>query len=156
VTDRTTFDPDALRKEFADYCTDVEPCIKAKAPRLNQLETLALIGMTLFQAAKELKAEKVDQAARIADLEASLQASRRAALEELLQHIPTTPEQMIDFIGSNFDSMQADGWTDTLPSKPTGDLSMVRYSLTVHDLLSAFEWSNLDASAIRALAGATE
>jgi uncharacterized protein YyaL (SSP411 family) len=82
MTDRTTFDPDALRKEFADYCTDVEPGIKAKAPRLNQLETLALIGMTLFQAAKELKAEKVDQAARIADLEASLQASRRAALEE--------------------------------------------------------------------------
>jgi hypothetical protein len=74
----------------------------------------------------------------------------RKDAEELLRRIPTTPEQMIDFIGSHFDSMQADGWTDTLPSKPTGDLSMVRYSLTVHDLLSAFDWADLSEYAIDA------
>lgn len=292
MTDTTTFDPDSLRKEFADYCTDVEPGIKAKAPRLNQLETLALIGMALFQAAKELKAEKAEQAARIAELSLDLERTREernrsgvearreiskehrdyiakleaqiAALtgkvdgwklvpieptsemilhnsdcshhawndkecpmravrfkvwrnmiasapatatvapavdaqpvayaaqfdldvltnsqeshkmrlrrrshgsrtvplcasaqsdggrkdaEELLRRIPTTPERIIDFIGSHFDRMQAEGWTDTLPSKPTGDLSMVRYSLTVHDLLSAFEWADLSADAIDA------
>lgn len=69
-----TFNPDALRKEFADYCADVEPGIKAKAPRLNQLETLALIGMTLFQAAKELKAEKAELADRIDALESAAKA----------------------------------------------------------------------------------
>ncbi|MNL64283.1 hypothetical protein D3C87_1884830 [compost metagenome] len=55
--------------------------------------------------------------------------------------IPTKPEAMIDFIGSHFDSMEADEWTEE--GKPTGDLSRVRYSLTVHDLLSAFDWAGL-------------
>lgn len=63
------FDPDTLRKEFADYCDEVAPGIKAKAPLLNQMETLALIAMTMFQAAKELKAEKADQVALITALE---------------------------------------------------------------------------------------
>ncbi len=58
---------------------------------------------------------------------------------DLLKQIPQTPEQMIDFIGSNFNSMEADGWTDDkFPPEPTGDLYNVKYSLTVHDLLSAF------------------
>lgn len=89
MSDATTFDPDALRKEFADYCTEVEPGIKAHAPKLNQLETLALIGMTLFQAAKELKDEKSELAARIAELEsASKDAIRREALEAIANQDP--------------------------------------------------------------------
>lgn len=85
MNDELKFDPDALRNEFADYCTEVEPGIKAKAPRLNQLETLALIGMTVFQAAKELKHEK---AASIAALEAAnariaeLEAAAKATVEK--------------------------------------------------------------------------
>jgi hypothetical protein len=73
-----TFNPDALRQEFADYCTEVEPDIKAKAPRLNQIETLALIGMTLFQAAKELKADR----AQLADEVSGLRAARIAYASE--------------------------------------------------------------------------
>ncbi|MCA7086095.1 Lar family restriction alleviation protein [Cupriavidus sp. DB3] len=57
--------------------------------------------------------------------------------------IPRTAEQMIEFIGSNFDSMQADEWTDEPIPEPAGDLNNVRYSLTVHDLLSAFQWAGL-------------
>lgn len=62
--------------------------------------------------------------------------------------IPTTPQEMIEFIGSNFDSMQADQWTDEVIPKPAGDLSNVRYSLTVHDLLSAFDWAGLHDAAM--------
>ena len=57
--------------------------------------------------------------------------------------VPSTPEQIISFIGCNFGSMEADDWTEELPQEPIGDLSNVRYSLSVHDLLSAFsEWSD--------------
>jgi hypothetical protein len=73
-----------------------------------------------------------------------------AELQEIIKRIPQTPEQMIGFIGSNFNSMEAQGWTDELPANPTGDLSMVKYSLTVHDLLSAFSWADLDRCAIAA------
>lgn len=68
--------------------------------------------------------------------------------------IPTTPQEMIEFIGSNFDSMQADQWTDEVIPKPAGDLSNVRYLLTVHDLLSAFDWAGLrDAAMDRSALG---
>ncbi|WP_254218022.1 hypothetical protein [Burkholderia multivorans] len=55
---------------------------------------------------------------------------------------------MIEFIGSNFNSMEADSWAEEkfLP-EPTGDLHNVKYSLTVHDLLSAFSWHGLDDAA---------
>ncbi|WP_455154105.1 hypothetical protein [Cupriavidus campinensis] len=62
--------------------------------------------------------------------------------------IPRTPQEIIEFIGSNFDSMQADQWTDEVIPKPAGDLSNVRYSLTVHDLLSAFDWAGLHDAAM--------
>jgi hypothetical protein len=77
----------------------------------------------------------------------------RKDAEELLRRIPTTPEQMIDFIGSHFDSMEAQEWSEfsgEARAKPAGDLSMVRYSLTVHDLLSAFDWADLSEYAIDA------
>jgi hypothetical protein len=74
-------------------------------------------------------------------------------LNSLLARIPQTPEDAISFIGSNFNSMQAQGWTDTLPSEPTGDLSMVTYSLSVHDLLSAFSWAGLSGEDIDAALG---
>jgi len=77
-----TIDTDALRREFADYCVEVEPGIKARAPKLNQLETLAIIAMTLFQACKELKAEKAEQAARITALESERDALLAAAGKE--------------------------------------------------------------------------
>ena len=77
-----TIDTDALRQEFADYCVEVEPGIKARAPKLNQLETLAIIAMTLFQACKELKAEKAEQAARITALESERDALLAAAGRE--------------------------------------------------------------------------
>jgi hypothetical protein len=67
-------DTDALRQEFADYCVDVEPGIKARAPKINQLETLAVIAMTLFQTCKEYQVENAEQAARIASLEAQIAA----------------------------------------------------------------------------------
>ncbi|WP_254223924.1 hypothetical protein [Burkholderia multivorans] len=73
----------------------------------------------------------------LAALEAA--AADKREMIDLLKQIPQTPEQMIDFIGSNFNSMEADGWTDDkFPPEPTGDLCNVKYSLTVHDLLSAF------------------
>jgi hypothetical protein len=66
----------------------------------------------------------------------------------MLKRIPTTPEQMIAFIGSHFNSMEAQEWAGEPVAKPAGDLSMVRYSLTVHDLLSAFDWSDLTQECI--------
>ena len=73
----------------------------------------------------------------LAALEAA--AADKREMIDLLKQIPQTPEQMINFIGSNFNSMEADGWTDDkFPLEPTGDLYNVKYSLTVHDLLSAF------------------
>jgi hypothetical protein len=71
-------------------------------------------------------------------------------LRELLGSIPRTPEAAIAFIGSQFNSMRAQGWTETFPSEPTGDLSMVTYSLSVHDLLSAFSWAGLSGEDIDA------
>ena len=73
------------------------------------------------------------------------QAAAREAIE-MLRTIPTTPEQMIAFIGSNFGSMGPVGED----GKPMGDPSDVAYSLTVHDLLSAFAWIGLDANSINA------
>jgi hypothetical protein len=69
-------------------------------------------------------------------------------LRELLGSIPRTPEAAIAFIGSQFNSMRAQGWTETFPSEPTGDLSTVTYSLSVHDLLSAFSWAGLSGEDI--------
>ncbi|WP_242540132.1 hypothetical protein [Trinickia mobilis] len=55
-------DLDALRKEFADYITETEPSIRAKTPGLKQIEVLVVVAISLFGAAKELKA-------RVAELE---------------------------------------------------------------------------------------
>ena len=75
--------------------------------------------------------------ARIRELE-----QQRAAVPEGA-FIPKTAEEMVEFIGSNFNTMQPEEWADALPLKPAGDLNNVRYSLTVHDLLSAFQWAGL-------------
>jgi len=77
----------------------------------------------------------------LAELEAA--AADKQKMAGLLKRIPQTPQQAIDFIGSQYSSMEADGWEADL-STPTGDLSNVRYVLTVHDLLSAFSWNGLD------------
>ncbi len=74
-------DTEALRKEFADYLADTEPGIKARAPGLNQIETLAIIAMSLFQAIREIAVEKSEKAealeaanSRVATLKAQLAA----------------------------------------------------------------------------------
>jgi hypothetical protein len=80
--------------------------------------------------------------ARIDTLERELEETRKDALD-LRNLIPRTPQQMIDFIGSNFNSMQThteDGSTALSPDA-------VCYSITVHDILSAFEWAGLHESA---------
>lgn len=47
---------------------------------------------------------------------------------------PMTPEAIIALIGHNYDTMEPVGDD----GRPIGDLSRVRYSLSVHDLMSAF------------------
>jgi hypothetical protein len=64
----------------------------------------------------------------------------KAEVERLCNSIPKTPEAIITFIGSHFNSMQPVGDDGT----PMGSLDVVTYSLTVHDLLSAFAWAGLD------------
>jgi len=49
---------------------------------------------------------------------------------------PKTPDEVIEFIGSNFNSMRTHG-----PDGKKLNADMVTYSLTVHDILSAFEWT---------------
>lgn len=50
-------------------------------------------------------------------------------------NIPKTEQDVIDFIGSNFNSMRThDNEGNALT------LDQVTYNLTVHDLLSAFEF----------------
>ncbi|WP_258180693.1 hypothetical protein [Burkholderia multivorans] len=99
-------------------------------------------GIMQFVSAARGAADRIEADAKlIAELRAALEAAAADKREmiDLLKQIPQTPEQMIDFIGSNFNSMEADGWTDDkFPPEPTGDLYNVKYSLTVHDLLSAF------------------
>jgi hypothetical protein len=46
--------------------------------------------------------------------------------------------------------MHAKEWSYEPIPQPTGDLSMVKYSLTVHDLLSAFSWAGLSPEDIEA------
>jgi hypothetical protein len=50
-------------------------------------------------------------------------------------NLPLTPESVIELIGHNFDSMEP---VDD-NGNPQGDLSCVMYTLSVHDLLSAFQ-----------------
>ena len=50
---------------------------------------------------------------------------------------PTTPEEVIDFIGHHFNTMQTHG----VDRKPL-PLDMVYYNLSVHDLLSAFSMAD--------------
>lgn len=59
-----------------------------------------------------------------------------AAMRKLAKPFtPKTPAEMRDFIGMNFDSLQY--------SKPETEEpdEMDRYTLTIHDLLSAFSWA---------------
>ena len=55
--------------------------------------------------------------------------------------LPTTEQEVIDFIGSNFNVM----YTHTLRGEKL-PIDMIRYDLTVHDLLSAF--ANFDDGAM--------
>jgi hypothetical protein len=71
----------------------------------------------------------------------------RAEVLEALSRIPKTAEEMIAFIGSHFNSMEPVGED----GKPSGDLYAVKYSLTVHDLLSAFDWASLGGDEIDAI-----
>lgn len=70
----------------------------------------------------------------------------------LLRRIPTTPDQMIEFIGNQYMSMapcEDDG-------SYAGHPSEVEYTLSVHDLLSAFQWADLDKDSIDAALAASE
>ena len=58
----------------------------------------------------------------------------QAENERLRKALPSTPEAVIAFIGNNFCSMEPLDEVGNL----LGDLSEVIYSLTVHDLISAF------------------
>jgi len=50
---------------------------------------------------------------------------------------PKTPVEVVAFIGNNFNSMQTHNEAgEKLPD------NMVTYRLTVHDILSAFEWAD--------------
>jgi hypothetical protein len=80
--------------------------------------------------------------ARISALKNELEEARRNTLD-LISLIPRTPQQMIDFIGSNFNCMQ----THTEDGSTALSTDAVCYSITVHDLLSAFEWAGLHESA---------
>ena len=54
---------------------------------------------------------------------------------------PSTPEQVIEFVGSNFSSMRTHSETEgRLP------IDRISYTLTVHDILSAFEFADDDVS----------
>ncbi len=64
-------------------------------------------------------------------------AAIKNSAEPSLPAIPKTPQEVIDFIGGNFNSMTKFSVEGSLP------LEDVRYSLTVHDLLSAF-YEHLD------------
>ncbi|MDE1179482.1 hypothetical protein [Paraburkholderia sp.] len=67
-------------------------------------------------------------------------------LNALINRIPQKPEAVIDFIGAHYNTMGPftdDGAID-------GDVSLVVYSVSVHDILSAFAWSDLDQDAIDA------
>lgn len=88
MTDQFDPDTDALRKEFVDYCDEVSPGIKAKAPNLNQMETLGIIAIALFLAAKELKAER----AQLADEVSGLRAARIAYASEFPPNADGEPD----------------------------------------------------------------
>ncbi|WP_250507634.1 hypothetical protein [Caballeronia sp. GAFFF3] len=70
---------------------------------------------------------------------------RIAGMEKIIARIPRDEQSMINFIGNNFSSMQPCD-----ENGPVGDLADVTYSLSVHDLLSAFSWNDLDQDAIDA------
>lgn len=143
------------------YCGTLAPPIargltyeahRALAVLSDQLEAnaalIALLRASLRKVEDEVEALKHDNASMLDSL--TRESVARCEAEDMLRRIPTTPEMMIQFIGSHFNSMEAPGWTDGLPSEPTGDLSMVRYSLTVHDLLSVFDWADLGKDSIDA------
>ena len=52
---------------------------------------------------------------------------------------PKTPEEVIEFIGSNFNSME----TEIGDTGVKRELDDVTYSLTVHDILSAFQGADV-------------
>jgi hypothetical protein len=59
----------------------------------------------------------------------------RKAAEELRNAIPKTPEEVIGFIGSNFNLMREFG-KEGVPGRNKEE---TEYTLTIHDLLSAFD-----------------
>lgn len=127
---------------LANRCTEAADQLEANSAHI------ALLRASLRKSEDEVEALKHDIASALDSL--TKESVARCEAEDMLRRIPTTPEQMIQFIGSHFNSMEAPGWTGGFPSEPTGDLSMVRYSLTVHDLLSAFDWADLGKDSIDA------
>jgi hypothetical protein len=71
------------------------------------------------------------------------------ALREMIGRIPRTPEAVIDFIGSHYNSMSP--FDDK--GQIAGPKDRVSYSLSVHDILSAFDWSDLGPASIDAAIG---
>jgi hypothetical protein len=71
------------------------------------------------------------------------------ALREMIVRIPRTPEAVIDFIGSHYNSMSP--FDDK--GQIAGPKDRVSYSLSVHDILSAFDWSDLGPASIDAAIG---
>lgn len=50
-------DFDTLREEFFSFAEEIEPGIKARAPRMGQIGVVTMIAMSIFQALKESKQE---------------------------------------------------------------------------------------------------
>jgi hypothetical protein len=122
--------------------TQIVRAARAAADMLEELSTCKLCRSTGHDTPCAYPTEiNRQQAKRIAELEAR---------SDLLKFIPTSADQMIEFIGPHFNSVSPVGDDGKL----TGDLESVTFSLTVHDLLSAFEWSNLGPDEVAAVAGA--
>jgi hypothetical protein len=99
-------------------------------------------GYVIFQQRPEYFYEH--HADRVEELCVRSGAAAESEAAALLRKIPTSPEQVIEFIGSHFICMRPTGED----GNPIGDMLNVSYTLTVHDLLSAFAWSDLSAERI--------
>jgi hypothetical protein len=68
------------------------------------------------------------------------------AFKRILMRIPQALEPLIDFIGSNDNALKP----RELEEKLKSIVSMVTYSLTMHEILSAFSWNDLGSESIDA------
>ncbi|USE78945.1 hypothetical protein NDR89_23335 [Cupriavidus gilardii] len=129
-------DEEAVAEHIAAACPDTILALIARIRELERLNAVAYQnGFNDGRKSEDRYAKGWNDARRATD-------GQRAGVPEGA-FIPRTAHEMVEFIGSNYDTMQADAWTQEEIQRPAGDLNNVRYSLTVHDLLSAFQWAGL-------------